>query len=213
MKDYYKILGVITNSTQSEIKKAYRALAVKYHPDKNNGDSLSEERFKAIAEAYIVLSDMVQRDAYDYAKRYKVNPDGTPQTTPVTFLGLFKKIKTQIFNAGGQVNQETLFKVMDDILSDENITLLIREDDTHTNSLILDEILVSCIFLSDALKAAIQPKLLQLANGDSRFINKIAVLNKNGDTTQKNEEATEQPSLILIVLFIVVVIAILYMIL
>ncbi|QYJ67835.1 J domain-containing protein [Flavobacterium litorale] len=212
MEDYYEILGVTSNSSQAEIKKAYRALAIQYHPDKNNGDSLSEERFKAIAEAYIVLSDMVQRDAYDYAKRYQVNPDGTPQTTPVTFLGLFKKIKTQIFNAGGQVNQEALFKVMDDILSDENITLLIREDDIHTNSLILDEILVSCIFLSDALKAAIHPKLVQLANGDARFIKKIAVLDKNASTTGTTQSADEQPSVVLIVLFVIVVVSVLFMI-
>ncbi|MGX7582828.1 DnaJ domain-containing protein [Candidatus Vidania fulgoroideorum] len=57
MKDYYKILGVDKNSTQEEIKKAYRRLAMKYHPDKNPGDKKSEEKFKEIKEAYEILSN------------------------------------------------------------------------------------------------------------------------------------------------------------
>ena len=64
-EDHYKILGVDPSSSQSEIKKAYRNLALKYHPDKNDGDSSSEDRFKEIAEAYSVLSDKVKRKEYD----------------------------------------------------------------------------------------------------------------------------------------------------
>ena len=51
-KDYYKILGVSKSAGQDEIKKAYRKLAVKYHPDKNKGDKKAEERFKEVNEAY-----------------------------------------------------------------------------------------------------------------------------------------------------------------
>ena len=64
-KDYYKELGVGTTATPAEIKKAYRALANKYHPDKNTGDRRAEERFKAINEANEVLSDPVKRKKYD----------------------------------------------------------------------------------------------------------------------------------------------------
>ena len=64
-KDYYKELGVGTTATPAEIKKAYRALANKYHPDKNTGDKRAEERFKAINEANEVLSDPVKRKKYD----------------------------------------------------------------------------------------------------------------------------------------------------
>ncbi len=64
-KDYYKIIGVEKTATQDEIKKAYRKLAVKHHPDKNPGDKKSEEKFKEINEAYDVLGEVEKRKKYD----------------------------------------------------------------------------------------------------------------------------------------------------
>lgn len=64
-KDYYASLGVAKDASEQEIKKAYRKLAVKYHPDKNPGDAKAEERFKEISEAYAVLSDAEKRSNYD----------------------------------------------------------------------------------------------------------------------------------------------------
>ncbi|MBR1944109.1 MAG: molecular chaperone DnaJ [Alphaproteobacteria bacterium] len=64
-KDYYAILGVNKSSSQEEIKKAYRKLALKYHPDRNPGDKNAEEKFKEINEAYDVLKDDQKRAAYD----------------------------------------------------------------------------------------------------------------------------------------------------
>ena len=64
-KDYYKLLGVSKTATQDEIKKSYRKLAVKYHPDKNQGNRESEDRFKEIGEAYEVLKDPGKRKKYD----------------------------------------------------------------------------------------------------------------------------------------------------
>jgi curved DNA-binding protein len=63
--DYYQTLGVAKGASQDEIKKAYRKLAVKYHPDKNKGDKAAEEKFKKISEAYAVLSDTEKRKQYD----------------------------------------------------------------------------------------------------------------------------------------------------
>ncbi|HEY7146046.1 MAG TPA: molecular chaperone DnaJ [Streptosporangiaceae bacterium] len=67
-KDYYKALGVSKGATADEIKKSYRKLARKYHPDANKGDAKSEERFKEISEAYNVLSDDKRRKEYDEAR-------------------------------------------------------------------------------------------------------------------------------------------------
>lgn len=64
-KDYYKVLGVPRDADEQEIKKAYRKLAVKFHPDKNPGDRQAEERFKEINEAYEVLGDSTKRAKYD----------------------------------------------------------------------------------------------------------------------------------------------------
>jgi len=64
-KDYYKVLGVERSATQDEIKKAFRKLAVKYHPDKNPGDKAAEEKFKEITEAYEVLGKEDSRKKYD----------------------------------------------------------------------------------------------------------------------------------------------------
>lgn len=64
-RDYYEVLGVGKNATADEIKKAYRKLAVKYHPDKNPGDKAAEEKFKEAAEAYSILSDPDKKAKYD----------------------------------------------------------------------------------------------------------------------------------------------------
>ncbi len=64
-KDYYQVLGIPKGTDSAGIKKAYRKLALKYHPDKNPGDKAAEERFKEITEAYAVLSDPEKKKQYD----------------------------------------------------------------------------------------------------------------------------------------------------
>src|SRR5262245_58997401 len=64
-RDYYEILGVQKNASADAIKKSYRKLAIKYHPDKNPGDNTAEEKFKEAAEAYEILSNPDKRAKYD----------------------------------------------------------------------------------------------------------------------------------------------------
>ena len=64
-RDYYEILGVTNSASDDEIKKAYRKVAMKFHPDRNPGDAAAEESFKEASEAYEVLSDSDKKTRYD----------------------------------------------------------------------------------------------------------------------------------------------------
>lgn len=76
-RDYYEVLGVAKTATPDELKKAYRKLAIKYHPDKNPGDKEAEEKFKEAAEAYDVLSNPEKRQKYDQFG-HNMGPQGFP---------------------------------------------------------------------------------------------------------------------------------------
>lgn len=73
MKSYYEILGIDKTASSDEIKKAYRSLAFKYHPDRNPGDTVAEEKFKEISAAYDVLGDEVKRRNYDLTGQAETN--------------------------------------------------------------------------------------------------------------------------------------------
>lgn len=74
-RDYYEVLGLNKGATEAEIKKAYRKLAMKYHPDKNPGDKVAEENFKELNEAYSVLSDADKKSKYDRFGHAGVDPN------------------------------------------------------------------------------------------------------------------------------------------
>lgn len=78
VKDYYEVLGIERGASVDDVKRAYRKLARKYHPDLNPGDKNAEERFKEINEAYAVLSDPKKKEEYDQFGRSPFGPEGAP---------------------------------------------------------------------------------------------------------------------------------------
>jgi molecular chaperone DnaJ len=100
-KDYYAILGVSRNATQEEIKRAYRRLAIKYHPDKNPGDKNAEEKFKEAAEAYEILSDPEKRARYDRFGEAAFAGGGAPHYTDINdIFRHFSDIFSDFFGEG-----------------------------------------------------------------------------------------------------------------
>jgi molecular chaperone DnaJ len=108
MKDYYELLGVSKDASEADLKKAFRQLAMKYHPDRNSGNKASEEKFKEINEAYSCLSDPSKRANYD---RYgsAEGPGGAgygPFASGAGFGDVFEDIFGDLFGAfGGQRRQ------------------------------------------------------------------------------------------------------------
>src|SRR6187455_3061988 len=86
-RDYYEILGVARNASDSEIKSAYRKLALQHHPDRNQGNKEAEENFKEAAEAYAILSDGDKRARYDRFGHAGVSSQTGGGFDPSTFAG------------------------------------------------------------------------------------------------------------------------------
>lgn len=104
-RDYYDVLGVSKNASDDELKKSYRRLAMKYHPDRNEGNTEAEEKFKECKEAYDVLSDSSKRAAYDQFGHDAVSNSaaGGPGAGPAGagFGDIFDSVFGDIFGGGG----------------------------------------------------------------------------------------------------------------
>ncbi len=104
-RDYYEILGVSRNASEAEIKKAFKRLAMKYHPDRNPDDKVAEEKFKEAKEAYEVLSDPQKRSAYDQFGHAGVDPAGMGGAgfgAGASFSDIFGDVFGDIFGAGAR---------------------------------------------------------------------------------------------------------------
>ncbi len=102
-RDFYEVLGVARDADEAELKKAYRRLAMKHHPDRNDGDSEAEENFKEVKEAFEILSDEGKRKAYDQFGHAGVDPSarGGGQGPAGGFGDIFDTVFGDIFGGGG----------------------------------------------------------------------------------------------------------------
>jgi molecular chaperone DnaJ len=152
--------------------------------------------FKEIAESYEVLGDEDKRKDYDYRKSYGFSgrytySDPNADTTAATFLTIFRSIREKVFNANGHINEVALFNSINNVLTTDNLNFLVYTGDIRTNSLIMDEILISSVFLQDTSKTILYRKMIRLAHGDPRMREKASVLANKTDRPKKEPEQSE----------------------
>ncbi|NML21053.1 J domain-containing protein [Pseudoflavitalea sp. G-6-1-2] len=171
LKDYYTILEVTPVATLQEIKRSFRKLALKYHPDKNDGDQLSAARFVEIQEAYEILSNPKRREAYNYERwyvRYKGEGYANRPLTPDELLSASSQLKETVAGMNHfRLDFNSLSYSIQQLLSQTNIGILQQYKNEATNRSIIQN-LVHC---ADALPLQhyfpVHDLLLQLAGDDA----------------------------------------------
>ena len=172
LKDYYKILEVSHKATLPEIKKSYRRLALRYHPDKNQGKKMYEAKFKEILEAYKVLSDDKKRLDYNHTRFASQNTHtkkpAPPPTTVNEVLLKSKEIKKKAAQADpDRMNKQLLFHNIQHLLSAHNITLLKHQYNYTLNREVIGNILDAAKHLDYASANKICNLLISFAGVDN----------------------------------------------
>ncbi len=177
MKDYYKILGIKPSATIAEIKKAYRALAFKYHPDKNPDNSLSEAQFKEIQEAYATLSDTYKRGVYDDERWLSGMNSKTKHQeaiTPRWLLNITIQLNTSLATMDThRMSLQALQAYILLILTDAHLGILQQEADKDINNTIITEILKATHKLKINYLPEIEQRLIVLAAGNEEMLQAI----------------------------------------
>lgn len=176
-KDYYDILKVNPKASVLEIKKAYRKLALQYHPDKNHNNKLAEVHFKAIKEAYEILSDKRKRDAYNYERHFRnasyPQKATQHQVTPAWILKeaveLAKKVK---FTDPYRIDRDSLLFQIQYLLSSDN-RLILKETPNDVAEQIIDEILIASKPLLPEDNNKIALLLVEIAGSNNAIISNI----------------------------------------
>jgi curved DNA-binding protein CbpA len=188
-KDYYKILEVTSSAAPDEIKKSYRRLALKYHPDKTNGDKTAESKFREIKEAYDVLSKAVRREGYDYdwnrfykrqsssATNRKSDTKKNDSFTPGSVLIAVQKLKHWAATTPG-IPPAELYNNLNRLLNHNIIKSLLIWGDVIVNRKIIYYVLKICNYLPFAYIESITVRIAKIAGPDNEIIEKIYAYSK-----------------------------------
>jgi molecular chaperone DnaJ len=177
LKDYYKTLNVPPNAGANEIRKAFRSLALKYHPDKNNGDKYKEAIFREVQEAYATLSDTKSREEYNYKRWYTRSLGKSFRETPLNptqiLLDARKLARHMSSQNNLQVDYDLLSQRLRGILTPENIGILQQFNDTTTNEEIVRTILKTSAPLPVKYMEPLALLLATVAGSNNTLLNEL----------------------------------------
>jgi molecular chaperone DnaJ len=165
-KDYYHILKVSSKANADEIKKAYRKLALLFHPDRNPNNKLAEQEFAEIAEAYRILSDVTKKHSYDHQYHYKsTTATGNPfHPTVRTALQQCITLRNNLAVTNPyQLDYDVLFYLINDLSNKTHITLFEASNDSNAVHAFVENYLFCCQFIpigySQTLCKKLEPML------------------------------------------------------
>jgi molecular chaperone DnaJ len=211
LKDYYSILELEPSATQEEIKKAYRKLALQYHPDKNNNNPYATAQFSEIKEAYEVLTNPSKKEYYLQQRWYnqsigkrKTQPVITPITILLQVLELEKYVSSlDVF----RMDKEGLKQYILGLLPDATIEQLKNFNETETNREIIKTLLKAMNPLPKLYIDDILPQLCKLGNNDETCTRELE--NFREKTEKKNRR--EKYSLIIIIAATIILSLLIYL--
>jgi molecular chaperone DnaJ len=177
-KDYYKILEVTPVASPSDIKKAFRRLALKYHPDKNDGDHLAAALFREAQEAYEVLSDPKQREEYHYKRWYNrsMGEDFVEKAlTPEAILAECQQLRRYVDTMNiFQVDFNALSFHIRQLLGDTNQGILQQYGTPSTNRTIISNLLKAAHPLPLSYLEPVTLLMAKLAGNDEGMLREIS---------------------------------------
>ncbi len=191
MENLYTILGVTRDASEDDVKKAYRRLAMKYHPDRNKpGDKTAETRFKEVVAAYNVLSDKNRRIIYDHDLKNgipKLHSAPTakaaaaakpPPPEQLTNAGILKKVQhirseVEAVTNKSRIKQAELYKALNTLLSLRNIEIVTSAADPKTSRKLMEEVIAVSRYVGIGHVERLSVKLAKLAGADNDMIVEI----------------------------------------
>lgn len=183
IKDYYKILNVPTTAGNNEIRKAFRALALQYHPDRNNGDKYKEALFREVQEAYQTLSDPKTREEYNYKRWYTKSLGKSfveEAVTPEHIYGEVRKLDTYMSGLNDlQVDYDLLSQRIRSILSAERVEILIQYNDSALNTRIVNGLIRTMAPLPVHYIDPINIILARIAGRDESLLENLRLFREN----------------------------------
>lgn len=209
VKDYYQVLEIPYNAREDEIKKAYRRLAMRYHPDKNTGNPFAVQHFREIQEAYDVLSNPVKRSEYHQLRWQYTGQtsrfDSPVPPSPELIYQEAVKIKNYVRQLDVfRMNQEALATQLSQLLNERHLSILVDSGKPVLIRDLVEVLLFSMHPLGFSYWKKLVPDLVRIAGTNNQLLQEIRTAEKN-----KQREFNWNRSQPWIILLIVIVICLL----